>query len=127
MPVRPEESLAKMIASLKEKTGKTLEEWKALIDGKGLVKHGEVMAFLKGEHGVSHGFANQIALRRNDTEATTEPDPFEGRDLAKSIYDAVMAKVQAFGDDVDIAPKKAYVSIRRKKQFAIMQPAANRL
>ena len=133
MPVRPEESLAKMIASLKEKTGRTLEEWKELIEKAGLQKHGEVMSYLKGEHGISHGYANQIALHRNDSPSAgaAAEDPiaavFAGRELAKGLYNALITKIQAFGADVDIAPKKAYVSVRRKKQFAILQPAANRL
>jgi hypothetical protein len=133
MAVRPEESLAKMIASLNEKTGKPLEEWQAIIVQKGLAKHGEVVSFLKNEHGVSHGYANQIALHRNDTaqESGSDEDPldaiFANKELARAIYDDLIAKISAFGSDVDLAPKKAYVSVRRKKQFAILQPAANRL
>ncbi|HWD40592.1 MAG TPA: DUF4287 domain-containing protein [Fimbriimonas sp.] len=130
MPIRPEEALANMIDSLPAKTGKSLDEWRALISAKGIQKHGEIMAFLKGEHGISHGFANQIALRSKAEEPTHE-DPiqavFAKRPVAKEIYDALMARVQEFGDDVDVAPKKGYVSLRRSKQFAIMQPAADRL
>ena len=49
MAVRPEDSLAKMIASLKETTGRTLDEWRELITQKGLLRHGEVVSFLKSE------------------------------------------------------------------------------
>jgi hypothetical protein len=131
MPVRPEESLAKMIESLKEKTGKTLDEWKAVIAKAGWQKHGEIMGGLKGEHGVSHGYANQIALRARETGEAATGDPidemFAKRQEVKPIYDALLAKIQAFGADVDLAPKKGYVSVRRKKQFAVLQPAAGRL
>ena len=41
----------------------------------------------------------------------------------KSVYDKVIAVVQGFGTDVEVAPKKGYVSLRRSKQFAIVQPS----
>ena len=131
MAVRPEDSLAKMIASLKETTGRTLDEWRELITQKGLLRHGEVVSFLKSEHGVTHGYANQIALNRNPEPVQVDVDPisvvFDKKDLARQIYDALISEISSFGPDVDIAPKKAYVSIRRKKQFAILQPAVGRL
>jgi len=34
-----------------------------------------------------------------------------------------LAKIQSFGPDIDLAPKKGYVSVRRTKQFAILQPS----
>jgi hypothetical protein len=129
--VRPEESLAKMIASLPEKTGKSLDEWRAIIAEAGWQKHGEIMAGLKGEHGISHGYANQIALRAREPEGQAGGDPIEEmfakRPEAKAVYDVLLARIQSFGPDVDLAPKKGYVSVRRKKQFAILQPAAGRL
>jgi predicted transport protein len=39
------------------------------------------------------------------------------------MYDRLLEEIQKFGDDVEIAPKNAYVSLRRKKQFAMLQPA----
>lgn len=132
-PIRPEESLAKMVAGLKEKTGKSLEEWRVVIAEAGLAKHGEVVSFLKAQHGLTHGYANQIALNRVEAAVPEGEvaDPistiFDKRLLARAIYDALLPQVLALGSDVDVAPKKANVSIRRKKQFLLCQPAADRL
>jgi hypothetical protein len=46
----------------------------------------------------------------------------------RPAYDAVIAAVQKFGGDVELAPKKAYTSLRRGKQWALVQPStASRL
>ena len=45
----------------------------------------------------------------------------------RPVHDALMSQISAFGADVDVAPKKGYLSIRRSKQFAIIQPAASRV
>jgi hypothetical protein len=132
MNKRPEEQLAEMIASLKEKTGKTLDEWFELIQEAGHQKHGQMMSFLKGQHGVSHGYANQIALRSverlqgksTDDEVDPVDEMFAGSKASlRPIYDAVKVVLDTLGSDVDYAPKKGYVSVRRKKQFAILQPS----
>lgn len=47
----------------------------------------------------------------------------KGKEALKPIYDRLGAGINEFGDDIELAPKKAYVSVRRKKQFAILQPS----
>ncbi len=131
MAKRPEEQLAEMIAGLKSKTGKDLDEWFELITVAGLTKHGQMMSFLKTDHGVSHGFANQIALRsveRQNPSPVVNDDPIEAmcagtKAPIKPLFDLVLTSIKALGGDVDLAPKKGYVSVRRTKQFAIIQPS----
>src|SRR6185437_13721404 len=88
-PVRPEEALANMIASLKEKTGRSLEEWRTVIAGHGWSGHGVIVKGLKETYGLTHGYANQIALRSKE-EATPSGDPIVEmlikRPEAKAIY-----------------------------------------
>jgi len=121
-------ALESMIANMPEKTGKTLEEWVAVLGPVGERKHGELMKQLKGEHGLSHGYANLVVHTARDS-LTPEPsdDPvaaqYRGKEALKPVYEALIKLVQGFGDDVGIAPKKAYVSLRRAKQFALLQPS----
>jgi hypothetical protein len=42
----------------------------------------------------------------------------------RPIHDRLMAAIRAFGD-FEEAPKKTYVSYRRKRQFAMIGPATN--
>lgn len=119
-----------MVANLPEKTGKSLEEWKTLLGASGLAKHGEMVSLLKKEHGVTHGFANLIVheFRGGVISAPTPAGDlveaqYQGKETLRPLYDAIMKEVAGFGSDMEVAPKKAYVSLRRKKQFALLQPS----
>ena len=89
------------------------------------------MNLLKSEYGVSHGYANTIVLIYREQAAGGTPTDaglvdaqYSGPKAAlKPVYKAVLLPVSEFGPDVEIAPKKTYVSLRRKKQFAIVQAA----
>jgi len=122
----PEQQLATMMANIPEKTGKTLGEWKALIAASGLAKHGEIMGLLKNDHGVTHGFANLIAAKARETDDPVDPvaQQYSGAKAAlRPIHDQIVAFAKDLGSDVEVAPKKTSVSLRRKKQFALITPA----
>jgi predicted transport protein len=133
MAASPQEMKANMIAGLREKTGKSLEEWLAILRASPASKHKEFMTLLKTEYGVTHGFANMIALQAlqsdshtaEDTDALVDAQYAGAKATLRPIYDAVLAAATAFGDDVEASPKKAYVSLRRNKQFAIVQPSTS--
>lgn len=42
----------------------------------------------------------------------------------RPIYEELRAAASALGDDVEVSPKKASVSLRRSKQFALIEPAS---
>jgi predicted transport protein len=127
----PEQAAQKMIDNLPGKTGKSLEQWLALLSKQNFEKHGEIIKWLKSEHAVTHGFANLIAhMHRNAAsgESTNPTDlvtaQYAGAKAAlRPIYEAIVGVVSGFGKDVEISPKKTYVSLRRTKQFALVQPS----
>lgn len=122
----PEDQLATMMANIPEKTGKPLPEWIEIIEESGHEKHGAILKFLKAEHGISHGFANLIASRARETgeEVDLVAVQYSGaKESLRPIYEEVITFAQSLGPDVEIAPKKGSVSLRRKKQFALITPA----
>jgi predicted transport protein len=118
-----------MIDNMPEKTGKSLQEWYQVLTASKLEKHGDMMKLLKGEYGVTHGFANTIALLYRQQAAGGAPEAEDlvaaqyagGKAQLKPLYDTILAAAMECGPDVEIAAKKTYVSLRRSKQFAIVQ------
>lgn len=130
MTKSPEEMANSMIANLKDKTGKSLEQWISIAKKSGAAKHGEIVKILKGSHGMTHGYANLVAHKTLQSDAGSVG---ESTDLVAAqyagdkaallpIYDALIKVAKNCGA-MEIAPKKAYVSLRRSKQFAIIQPS----
>ncbi|MBK6932079.1 MAG: DUF4287 domain-containing protein [Saprospirales bacterium] len=50
-------------------------------------------------------------------------EKYKGKEELFVLYQQLMAEIQKFGPDVEVSPKKAYVSLRRNKQFALLQPS----
>jgi len=130
MAKSPEEMAAAMIANMKANTGKTLPQWLKVTKACGESKHGAIVKHLKSEHGVTHGYANTIAHMHLKSDAShAAPDNLVGAQYAakkadlRPIYDKLSKAIARFGADVELAPKKAYVSLRRSKQFGLIQPS----
>lgn len=121
-----------MEQNLLEKTGKTLDEWKQLLQQQPFSKHGEYMNFLKKEHGVTHGFANFITLKFREADAGSADaedlvsNQYTGKEQLKPIYDLLIAEISKFGANIEVAPKKSAVSMRVKRQFALIQPSTKK-
>ena len=132
-----DKALATQLANIQKKTGKSLDELERLIRGSGLTRHGEIRDMLKRDLGLGHGDANtlvHVALKSDGQSAAEAAGQSEEDVLAaiysgpkaalRPIHDAVMSAVLTLGP-FEVAPKKGYVSLRRKKQFAMVGPATN--
>ncbi len=124
----PEEMAESMIRNLNEKTGKTLEEWLKIVKAAKIAKHGEIVKHLKGEFGIGHGYANMIAQHALGGDIPAEGDALVDAQYAgakaalRPIYESLIAAIRKLGADAEVSPKKTYVSLRRSKQFALIQP-----
>ena len=118
--------LQTMINNMPEQTGKSLEEWKALLQKKEFAKHSEGVNFLKKEYGVTHGFANTI-VTLSKSEHTSSDDlvtqQYQGKLALVPLYNKLISIVKTFGNDITITPKKTSVSVIRKRQFVLIKPA----
>lgn len=128
-----EKALATQLANIEKRTGKSIAELTEIVRNCGLTKHGQVVAHLKATLGVGHGDANtlaHIAKKGGDTGAS-DADALDSiytgaKAGLRPLHDAVMKRLHGLGD-FEIAPKKTYLSLRRKKQFAMVGPATNSL
>jgi hypothetical protein len=118
-----------MIDNLKKKTGKSLAEWIVIARASGFEKHGQILKYLKTEQGLTHGYANLVTIKARETADSPKTDDdlinnqYNKKESLRPIYEAIMTAVSQFGDDLVVAPKKAYVSLRRNKQFGLIQPS----
>lgn len=122
-------ALQKMIENLENNTGKKLIYWIDLVKKSGIDKHGAVVKMLKEDHKIGHGYANMIVHMAKESAAFHQDDDdlissqYQGKAALKAIFDKLVPAIQAMGEDVDVVPKKNSVSIRRKRQFALIQPS----
>lgn len=128
-----DQAFESQIKNIQTRTGKSMEELHAMLKKSGLAKHGELRDYLKREMAMGHGDANTVVhLYLNAVPESGSPEPPAGDVLdeiyagpkahLRPIHERFMAALNAFGP-FEIAPKKGYVSLRRKKQFAMIGPA----
>ncbi len=130
-----EKAMQTQLDNIQQKTGKTFDELAALIHESGLSKHGEIRDYLKRELGLGHGDANALvhAVLKSDGQRAAQgkaqdavlDEIYSGtRAGFRPIHEKLMKEINKFGE-FEVAPKKGYVSLRRKKQFAMIGPKTN--
>lgn len=130
-----EKAIQTQLTNIEKKTGKSLDDLKSIVKGCGLTKHGEIRSLIMESLGLGHGDANTLVHVALKSDGASQAAGKAEDDLLDEIYtgpkaglrpihDALMARIGGFGE-FEVAPKKGYVSLRRKKQFAMIGPATN--
>jgi len=139
----PQAATLTQLRNVQARTGKTLAELLAAVRASGLARHGERRSWLMEQFGLGYGDANAVAqfIDKPLPDLTggapaALPPAHEGDPLdaiytgakapLRPLHEAVMRTVDALGP-CERAPKKGYVSLRRKKQFAMLGPATKEL
>lgn len=126
-----EQAMNTQLRNIEEQTGKSLDELLASGLATGQEKHTALRKFFQDEYGLTYGNANTLAILTRDKmkgaagkEENFLDTQYSGKkEGLRPIYEALAAEVEQFGDDVELAPKRTYVSLRRNKQFGLIQPS----
>jgi hypothetical protein len=123
--------------NIQSKTGKSLDELTRIVRECGLTKHGEIRSMLQQTLGLGYGDANTLVhyALKSDGERAAKEQGLSGEDVLTGIYTGPKAALRPIHErlmevitplgEFETAPKKGYVSLRRKKQFATIGPATN--
>ena len=118
-----------MILNLEKNSGASFATWLERARAAGSDKHGEIVTYLKTTHRLGHGYANLVAHKLKEAaaggpasdDALIEAQYAGPKVGLRPILEAILVAIGTFGSDVEIAPKKTCVSLRRAKQFALVQ------
>ena len=127
----------KMMAGLKSKTGRSLEEWIAVVKKSGLESQKDRREWLKQEHGVPAQSAVWIAERADgggsDLDSPEQylaaaeryvDEMFSGKRAAlRPLYDELLKVGFSMGKDVKACPCTTMVPLYRNHVFAQIKPA----
>jgi hypothetical protein len=123
------------LAALKQKTGRTLEDWIKLLEKQGPATDKERRAWLKAEHGLGMNYAQWIAEQSVGKGDDGNPETYlkqaeefvqsmysGGKESLRPLYDELLALGRSMGSDVKVCPCKTMVPFYRKHVFAQIKP-----
>lgn len=125
--------MAAVAASMKERTGRTLEEWVALVQASGIdpLDQNAVRRWLKTEHGVPQNSQRAIADAAARAAGWVPPtleqyidEQYAGAKAGlRPIFERLRQIIEGFGDDVKVEGRATYTPFIRRRQFAAVAAA----
>jgi hypothetical protein len=132
-----DQAYATQLTNIQKKTGKSLDELTQLIQASGLSKHAEIRSMLIEKLGLGYGDATMLThfVQKTDAQSAIKEKGISSNEAIDEIYTGPKASLRPIHEklmqainqlgEFEIAPKKGYVSLRRKRQFAMLGPATN--
>lgn len=125
--------MAAVTRSMRERTGRTVEEWVALVQASGVdaLDQNAVRRWLKAEHGLPQNSQWAIADAAARAEGWQPPSleqyidaQYAGKKAAlRPLFDRLRAILASLGEDVRMEGRGSYTPFVRKRQFAAVAPA----
>jgi hypothetical protein len=132
----PAAATATQLRNIEQATGRTMADFAREVGERGIDGHARIVAFLKAEHGLTHGNANAVAhaVRQAAAGGPAAADDLLDAQYAgakaslRPIYERVRTIAEGLGPDVEILVQKTGVALRRRRQFGLVQaPSAKRV
>ena len=125
-----------VIAGMKEKTGRSLEDWLRFVKKEGPSGEKERAAWLKKEHGLGTNYATWIAQHASGNAEVTEDanaylqhaqdyveKMYAGpKEALRPIYDEILIYAKSLGKDIRVCPCQTIVPIYRSHVIAQIKP-----
>ena len=132
----PQAATETQLRNITAQTGMTVDAFATAVSARGPLTHGQIIALLKFEYGLTHGNANLIALRVREQlaggPASTDDllaAQYSGAKASlRPVHDRLVAFATGLGADVSVVVQKTGVSLRRRRQLGVIgAPAGGRV
>jgi predicted transport protein len=137
MAKTPDDMMSAVSGSLAERTGRTLDEWVALVQASGIdsLDQNAVRRWLRSVHGVPQNSQWAIADAAARAAGWVRPSTAEYIDsqytgakaALRPIYDKLAAAIEGLGDDVTVEGRGGYTPFVRGRQFAAVAATRDRV
>jgi|SRR5271166_1749992 len=125
-----------VIAAMKEKTGRSIDEWVRHVKQHGPADQKQRAAWLKKEHELGTNYASWIAGKSvGKSEATEDAEEylkqaedyvdkmFDGpKEHLRAIYDEILTFAKTLGPGIRVSPCKTFVPVYRNHVIAQIKP-----
>lgn len=125
------------VTNMKERTGRSLDEWVRLVEESGLDPHDlkAVRRWLKDEHGallntrwhIADAAARAAGWRRPSVEAFIDQQFSGSKEGMRPLFDRLRAAIEDLGDDVTVEGRGGYTPFVRRRQFIAVAATRTRL